>query len=123
MIEEIQALLPIIENITSGAMWAFIAYMAVKVVTVLGVPIVIFWGIQRALRVGLEFWKEKDEGHGRKIDLYDLRYKHRALSDAPEFLGSVAVLSEFLKWARRDGETYLQDADLQDIMNGTHRRS
>lgn len=113
MIEEIQALMPLFDRISDGAFWAFVVYMAVKVVAVLVWPVAFVVILLRATAVLPKVFAAENEP--RSIELYDLEFKGEVVA---HYLGDRKTLADFFTWAASDKGTYggyVHSSDLNRI--------
>lgn len=88
MIEEIQALMPILEKISDGALWAFGIFMAVKIVNIVVWPVVLAFIALKAIPVISGLFVKVDD---RKVDLYEMRYRGASLG--ARYIGDLGELT------------------------------
>lgn len=114
MIEEIKALMPLLERISDGALWAFGIYMLVKVISIVIWPItlglIVIQGFPRLLKI-----ISGSQGVG-EADLYKLNYKGKETPYC--YIGNEKTLKDFLKWAAYSDSKYVHESDLRLIMKG-----
>lgn len=108
MIEEIQAILPLLEKISDGALFAFLVFMLVQVVSVLIWPlslvVVLVKGLPQIIRSLFSATGE--------IELYRLNYKGK--NSGYHYIGDEDVLTEFLKSLSTG--SYIHSSDLKKFM-------
>jgi len=106
MIEEIQALMPILDKISDGALWAFVIFMFVKTIGIVVWPIVLsLMVIKVATKISMFSAKQE-------VDLYKLQYKG---TDVVSYIGDKKTLEKF--FSTIGGSTgYVHGSDLRKIM-------
>ena len=108
MIEEIQAILPLLEKISDGALFAFLVFMLVQVGSILIWPLSL---VAVAIK-GLPQIINSLFGTTGEIDLYRLKYKGR--ESGCHYIGDEDVLTEFLK--SLSTTSYIHSSDLKKFM-------
>lgn len=111
MIEEIRALMPLLEQISSGAIWAFAIYMLVKVIGVIIWPIV-FVALAIIARPLVAKALAPKAPQKEEIDLYRLTHEGRVVGG---YIGERSVLIDFFNALVQDGRyDYVYTNDLRD---------
>jgi len=108
MIEEIQAILPLLEKISDGALFAFLVFMLVQVVSILIWPLSLVLILVKGLP---QIIKSLFSATG-EIDFYRLKYKGR--ESGCHYIGDEDVLTEFLK--SLSTTSYIHSSDLKKFM-------
>jgi len=108
MIDEIKALMPLLEQISEGALWAFLIFMFVKALGIIIWPISAMFIMSKVVVTLPRIFSKGPED----IDLYNFTYEG---SREGQYVGKKEALSEFLNWAKK-GSTYVHSSDLKDIM-------
>lgn len=113
MIDEITALMPILEKISDGALWAFAIFMLVKIVSVVVWPICLVFLAVKVLPAMLR--AIMGDVRAPEVDLYRLEYKGERLDH--HYIGGYSELAEFMTWVA-NGRTYIHGHDLKKIIEG-----
>jgi hypothetical protein len=109
MIEEIQAILPLLEKISDGALYAFMLFMFVQVISVIIWPLsfmVVVSVVPNIIKALLY------DGSKGTIDFYRLNCKGRATGFS--YIGSESDLLEFL--GSLSYGSYLHGSDLKEFI-------
>jgi hypothetical protein len=106
MIEEIQAILPLLEKISDGALYAFMLFMFVQIISVIIWPLSFMFVFKCAPNIIKAMWGEGE------IDFYKLNYKGRATGFS--YIGSESNLLEFL--GSLSCGSYLHGSDLREFI-------
>jgi len=109
MIEEIQAILPLLDKISDGALYAFLVFMFVQTVAVLIWPLCFVVLVKAVPRIIKAFMPELNT-----INLYRLHYKGK--DSGFGYIGTEDALTEFLQSLAHN--TYLHGTDLKKFMDG-----
>jgi hypothetical protein len=109
MIEEIQAILPLLEKISDGALYAFMLFMFVQVISVIIWPLSFMFVFKCAPNIIKAMWGKSNTG---TIDFYKLNYKGRATGFS--YIGSESDLLEFL--GSLSYGSYLHGSDLKEFI-------
>tara|TARA_R110000851_G_scaffold115675_4_gene241626 strand:- start:7748 stop:8098 length:351 start_codon:yes stop_codon:yes gene_type:complete len=110
MLEEIQALMPILERISDGALWAFLIFMFVKMLGILIWPIILLFVVTIAGKYVVQIARDPRVG---EIDVYNIKYNGNYVKTY--YAGDIKTLSDFLSWASSSGG-YVISSDLKRIM-------
>lgn len=116
MIEEIQALMPLFEKISDGALTAFIAYLVAEVLP--GIIIAAMWivGGIYAIKIGLPLVTRMIHGQPRedrsRIELYRFSVGGKRV-DGPDFIGTAADVAALLKAVKGRDSPYVFSSDVE----------
>jgi len=100
MIEEIQALMPLFERISEGALWGVFVYIGTSLISNLAWPVVFAVAVIVAARKAAVIWGPTPPSNDQpRIDFYNLSHKGNDLGIA--FLGEKNVMADFLKEAAK----------------------
>lgn len=110
MIEEIRALMPLLEQISSGAIWAFAIYMLVKVIGVIIWPIV-FVALAMIVRPVIAQVFAPAPAQKEEIDLYKITHEGRSVA---RYIGEKSALVQFMNALPSDGSPYIHGSDLRE---------
>lgn len=115
MLEEIQALMPILERISDGALWAFVVFMFVNMLDVLVWPIIFLSVVVVAGTTLTKVLRSTSEIG--EIDFHRLTLSDSGLKCS--YIGESKGLEEFFQWASKasgGSGKYLHHHDLEKIM-------
>lgn len=112
MIEEIQALMPILEKISDGAMWAFLIFMLTKTVGIVVWPVVLCFGTIK-LAAAIVSISRANNGQG-EIDLYYMKYEGKSLGY--KYIGDFEDISKLFALLGRNGK-FIHSADVQRVIS------
>jgi len=104
MIEEIQAILPLLDKISDGALYAFLVFMLVQMMSVLVWPFCFVVLVKTVPRIIKAFMPEVGT-----IDVYRLHYKGK--DSGFGYIGTEDALTEFFK-SLAPGGSYIHTSDL-----------